>query len=395
MESLKIYWIITANCNRNMDINSKIKWTPGMVLSSRLLNSLNRHYEHRNILTIKALLGDIFGVVPGAEMSAAGFFVKGNLEIPSLRCTAILPSGRYVSVDESVVFSVPKLDAGTHYFCVGIGKDELEFECDGILMTRPVYEYGILDFETLRQSDMFPILRLLVSDGVCSIDEGYIAPCLNTSDNGRILELCSAIADVLDAVASHVNMDEAHGKFMFLRYGVFLHRTMKDYSVSRLMQRIRGLADVLDDFVFSPNDRHEDIPELSYFDMEKWLLWMLDYVRRAGEILDSLATEKNELDIDALVAQIEAAVTGTLKPQLTEILASELREVLLREMEAGINDKLKDFLDGTFSARTHDTLKEELGNELNPALYGSLYKALYDALFVPSMEEDDNYVPLI
>ena len=378
-----------------MDINSKIKWAPGMVLSSRLLNSLNKNIEHRNIVTIKALLGDIFGVVPGGEMSAAGFFVKGNLEIPSLRCSAILPSGRYVNVDESVVFHVPKLDAGTYYFCVGIGKDEVEFECEGTLMVRPVYEYRILDFDTLRQSDVFPIMRLLVSDGVCSIDEDYIAPCLNTSDNGRILELCSAIADVLDAVASHINMDEAHGKFMFLRYGVFLRRTMKDYSVSRLMQRIHGLADVLNDFVFSPNGRYEDIPEVSYFDMEKWLMWMQDYVRRAGEILDGIAAEKNELDIDALVAQIEGSVSGKLKPQLIDILTSELRDSLLKEIEARIDYRLKEFIDGTFSARTHDTLKEELGNELNPALYGSLYKALYDALYVPPAEEDDNFMPLI
>ena len=366
-----------------------------MVLSSRLLNNLNKNIEHRNIMTIKALLGDVFGVVPGGELSAEGFFVKGNLEIPSLKCSALLPSGRYVSVDESVVFPIPRLDSGTYYFCVGIGKDEIEFECEETLMVRPAYDFAILDFESLRQRDVIPLMRLLVSDGKCSIDDGFIVPRLVASDNGRLLGLCADIAGMLDAVVSHGSVDEAHGKYLFLRYCVFLRGSLKDCSVSRLVQRLHGLADLLDDFVFSPNDRHEDIAEFSYYDIEKWFLWMRDYVKRAGEILDGIVTEKKELDIDALVAQIEESVTGTLKPQLTEILTSELRESLMREMEAGIDARLKEFLDGTFSARTHDTLKEELVNELNPALYDSLYKALYDALYLPPAEEDDNFVPMI
>ena len=366
-----------------------------MVLSSRLLNSLNKNIEHRNIMTIKTLLGDVFGVVPGGELSADGFFVKGNLEIPSLKCSALLPSGRYVSVDESVVFPIPKLDAGTYYLCVGIGKDEIEFECDDTLMVRPAYDFGILDFESLRQRDVIPLMRLLVSDGTCSIDEDFIVPHLVASDNDRILGLCAEIADMLEGVVSHDNVDEAYGKYLFVRYGVLLRGNLKDYPVSKLIQRLRDLADILDAFIFSPNDRHEDIPEFSYFDIERYLLWMRDYVKRAGEILDGLAMVKNELDVDALVARIEESVTGTLKPQLTEILTSELREALLQEMEARIDDRLREFIDGTFSARTHDTLKEELGNELNPALFESLYKALYDALYLPPAVEDENYLPLI
>ena len=378
-----------------MDINSKIKWAPGMVLTSRLLNNLNNNIEHRNIMTIKALLGDIFGVVPGGELSAGGFFVKGNLEIPSLKCSALLPSGRYVSIDESVVVPIPKLTSGIYYLCAGIGKEEIEFECEETVMVRPAYEFEIVDFESLRQRDVIPLMRLLVSDGTCSIDDGFIVPRLVASDNDRILGICADIADMLDTVASHPNVDEAHGKYLFVRYCVLLRKSLKDCSVSKLIQRLHALADLLDDFIFSPNDRHEDIEEFSYYDIEKWLLWMRDYVKRAGEILDGIVTEKTELDIDALVARIEESVTGTLKPQLTEILTSELREALMQEMEARIDEKLKEFLDGTFSARTHDTLKEELGNELNPALYDSLYKALYDALYLPPAEEDDNYVPLI
>ena len=364
-------------------------------MSSQLLNRLNTNIEHRNIMTIKALLGDVFGVVPGGELSAEGFFVKGNLEIPSLKCFALLPSGRYVSIDEDVVFNMPKLGSGTYYLCAGIGKDEIEFECEDTLMVRPTYDFEILDFESLRQRDVIPLMRLLVSDGTCSIDDGFIVPRLVASDNDRILGLCAEIADVLEFVSLHDNVDEAHGKYLFVRYCVLLRRSLKDYSVSKLIHRLHSLADLLDDFIFSPNDRHEDIAEFSYYDIEKWLLWMRDYIKRAAEILDGLVPEKKELDIDALVAQITESVTATLKPQLTEILTSELRAALMQEMEARIDDKLKEFLDGTFSARTHDTLKEELDNELHPALYDSLYKTLYDALYLPPAEEDDNYVPLI
>lgn len=378
-----------------MDINSKIKWAPGMVLSSRLLNNLNKNTENRNIMTIKALLGDIFGVVPGGDLSAKGFFVKGNLEILSLKCSALLPSGRYVSIDEDLVFPMPELDSGTYYLCAGIGKKEIEFECEDTLMVRPAYEFEILDFESIRHRDVIPLMRLLVSDKVCSIDDGFIVPRLVTSDSDRILGLCADIADMLDVVASHDNMDEAHGKYLFVRNCVLLRRSVKDYSVSKLIHRLHGLADLLDVFIFSPNDRHEDIAEFSYYDMEKWLLWLRDYIKRAGEILDGLAIDRNELDIDALVAQITEAVTVTLKPQLIEILSSELREAILQEMEVRIDDKLKEFLDGTFAARTHDTLKEELCNELNPALYDSLYRALYNALYVPPAEEDVNYIPMI
>ena len=366
-----------------------------MVLTSRLLNTLSVKTEYRDSAIVKTLLGDLFGMVPGARLSAQGLFAKGNLEVPALKCFAMLPSGRFLDIDEDAVFPMPKLGPGEYYFSAGLGKEQVEFECEGTSMVRPAYEYAVLTFEELKEHDMLPLIRLTVADGKCSIDENYIAPCLAAADDGRIAVHCTEIADRLEAVISHVNMDESRGKHLFIRYGVQLRNMAGTESLHRLVYTLSGLADTLDHFIFSHSDSCEDIPPFSCFDLEKWMQWLKGYVESAAQALDSLELEKREIDVEALKAQIEEDLTDKLKPELSESIAAELRDTLTREIEASIEDKLREFIDGTFAARTHDTLKEELQGELNAALYESLYKALYDALYTPPKDESEGFTPLI
>ena len=106
-----------------MDINAKINWTPGMEITAQTFIGLDENLDFRQQLAIRAALsGQRMGLLPGAEFSCNGKFVKNKFEVERLRCLAVLPSGRLIHPDEEVAVPIPMLYGTEYYLTIGIGE---------------------------------------------------------------------------------------------------------------------------------------------------------------------------------------------------------------------------------------------------------------------------------
>ena len=369
---------------------------PGMELTAQTFRQFEDSLDYRQQLALRAALGsNRLGLLPGVDFECKGVFVSNTYEIEHLKCLAILPSGKIIDVDSEVTVKIPMLYGDEFYLGITISKDELHlFERKGVPSSRPNYNFAIYSPEELKKKDIFPVSKFLAKDGVLSISQDYIVPCLFLSENKKFKQLKDTIIEKLETISTHPNLEDGDGKRSLLRYVFILKGLSSSLSVNEFILLVQELAQATDYFIISPNsDQKREIPEPDYYDIENWLRWVENYLELAAKVLDKVVLEDNSIDYDALLEKAKKELYDRLSLELLEKLPQQIKKEIYDE----IVEKLKEFLPSYIQEKLNDIKKvigEELVELLEPKLFDDLYQKLYEALYV-APEEDDEFMPMI
>lgn len=378
-----------------MDINSKINWQPGMELTAETFISLDRTFDLRQQVAMRLAAGGMrAGRIPYAEFCNKGVFVRNSFQMDRFRCTALLPSGKILDIDEPMSIKIPMLYGNLYYLTVGPGTGITEFEYEGVPFIRPEHTYAIQTAEELAEADRLPVVRFSVTDGVFNLDENYIPPCLSLESEPRFADYLTDYTVWMEKLATHANLEEGEGKRLFMRY-LFL---LKGYHLQNPLQDFilftQEMAQAIDYYVMTPHNGHRDIPQPAWHDIQRWLEWLKNYFDGAVSILNTVVLEDHSINFDELKAQIKAEIYERLNPELYERLITDLKENLHRELNEELMKALTEYFDSTMKPELYERLSAELGQQLRDDLYKALYDALYNALYAPP-EKEEEFIPLI
>ncbi len=379
-----------------MNINSRIDWKAGMAISAQTFLELDENLRHRQQAATRAVNGNEFGLIPFTEFDRQGGFVRNKLEIDHLACMALLPSGKILHIDEKVVVTVPLVYGNEYYLACGFGEKEVEFDVKEVPFVRPEYTYGIYSLSELEGTDLFPVMKFKVSDGIFSIDESYIPPCLYLSSNNRFQPYLEQLTKQVSLLAEHPNLESGEGKRAFQRYAYLLKSYDTQGRTCPFIQLTYEIAQAIDYYIVTPNtETPVTIPAYSGYDIANWLDWLDSYLHNAAGTLDKVVLEDHSIDFDELKAQIKAELYEQLRPELYEQLYTELKAKLYAEISEDLTVRLTDYINQQLKTELHDLLSGELSEELYESLYKNLYESLYNALYVPVEKEEDEFTPLI
>ena len=379
-----------------MNINSRIDWKAGMAISAQTFLELDENLRHRQQAATRAVNGNEFGLIPFTEFDRQGGFVRNKLEIDHLACMALLPSGKILHIDEKVVVTVPLVYGNEYYLACGFGEKEVEFDVKEVPFVRPEYTYGIYSLSELEGTDLFPVMKFKVSDGIFSIDESYIPPCLYLSSNNRFQPYLEQLTKQVSLLAEHPNLEYGEGKRAFQRYAYLLKSYDNQGRTCPFIQLTYEIAQAIDYYIVMPNtETPVTIPAYSGYDIANWLDWLDSYLHNAAGTLDKVVLEDHSIDFDELKAQIKAELYEQLRPELYEQLYTELKAKLYAEISEDLTVRLTDYINQQLKTELHDLLSGELSEELYESLYKNLYESLYNALYVPVEKEEDEFTPLI
>lgn len=379
-----------------MNINSRIDWKAGMAISAQTFLELDENLRHRQQAATRAVNGNEFGLIPFTEFDRQGGFVRNKLEIGHLACMALLPSGKILHIDEKVVVTVPLVYGNEYYLACGFGEKEVEFDVKEVPFVRPEYTYGIYSLSELEGTDLFPVMKFKVSDGIFSIDESYIPPCLYLSSDNRFQPYLEQLTKQVSLLAEHPNLESGEGKRAFQRYAYLLKSYDTQGRTCPFIQLTYEIAQAIDYYIVTPNtETPVTIPAYSGYDIANWLDWLDSYLHNAAGTLDKVVLEDHTIDFDELKAQIKAELYEQLRPELYEQLYTELKAKLYAEISEDLTVRLTDYINQQLKTELHDLLSGELSEELYESLYKNLYESLYNALYVPVEKEEDEFTPLI
>ena len=392
-----------------MDINARINWMPGMELTAETFNEVFEKWDFRQRLAIRAALGcNHMAIVPGTNFSCNGTFVKSRLEVTNLKVMALLPSGRIVNAEEDIQVPIPMLFGDKYYLTIGYGEGNTEFDKQGVPHVRPQYEYALHTLEELETADLFPLQRILANDGVLTIDNDFITPCLLLEDNPCFKKYIDVYTELMNTLATHANMADGEGKRAFLRYvfrlkSFHLQNTMQDFIL--LTQE---MAQAIDYYVMTPNNQAKEIPVTHNADIQLWLGWLEDYMQGAAVVLDGVVLDNTVIDYEALLAQAKAELYEKLHPELIEKLLADMKAELQEEMRQQ-TEKLTTYINENLKNAILEELKNEMDDrtgkmsqmltekfeefrkdtydQLYDKLYFQLFESLFNALYVPEPEE--------
>lgn len=379
-----------------MNINSRIDWKAGMAISAQTFLELDENLRHRQQAATRAVNGNEFGLIPFTEFDRQGGFVRNKLEIDHLACMALLPSGKILHIDEKIVVTVPLVYGNEYYLACGFGEKEVEFDVKEVPFVRPEYTYGIYSLSELEGTDLFPVMKFKVSDGIFSIDESYIPPCLYLSSDNRFQPYLEQLTKQVSLLAEHPNLESGEGKRAFQRYAYLLKSYDTQGRTCPFIQLTYEIAQAIDYYIITPNtETPVTIPAYSGYDIANWLDWLDSYLHNAAGTLDKVVLEDHTIDFDELKAQIKAELYEQLRPELYEQLYTELKAKLYAEISEDLTVRLTDYINQQLKTELHDLLSGELSEELYESLYKNLYESLYNALYVPVEKEEDEFTPLI
>lgn len=379
-----------------MNINSRIDWKAGMAISAQTFLELDENLRHRQQAATRAVNGNEFGLIPFTEFDRQGGFVRNKLEIDHLACMALLPSGKILHIDEKVVVTVPLVYGNEYYLACGFGEKEVEFDVKEVPFVRPEYTYGIYSLSELEGTDLFPVMKFKVSDGIFSIDESYIPPCLYLSSDNRFQPYLEQLTKQVSLLAEHPNLESGEGKRAFQRYAYLLKSYDNQGRTCPFIQLTYEIAQAIDYYIVTPNtETPVTIPAYSGYDIANWLDWLDSYLHNAAGTLDKVVLEDHSIDFDELKAQIKAELYEQLRPELYEQLYTKLKAKLYAEISEDLTVRLTDYINQQLKTELHDLLSGELSEELYESLYKNLYESLYNALYVPVEKEEDEFTPLI
>lgn len=379
-----------------MNINSRIDWKAGMAISAQTFLELDENLRHRQQAATRAVNGNEFGLIPFTEFDRQGGFVRNKLEIDHLACMALLPSGKILHIDEKVVVTVPLVYGNEYYLACGFGEKEVEFDVKEVPFVRPEYTYGIYSLSELEGTDLFPVMKFKVSDGIFSIDESYIPPCLYLSSDNHFQPYLEQLTKQVSLLAEHPNLESGEGKRAFQRYAYLLKSYDTQGRTCPFIQLTYEIAQAIDYYIVTPNtETPVTIPAYSGYDIANWLDWLDSYLHNAAGTLDKVVLEDHSIDFDELKAQIKAELYEQLRPELYEQLYTELKAKLYAEISEDLTVRLTDYINQQLKTELYDLLSGELSEELYESLYKNLYESLYNALYVPVEKEEDEFTPLI
>ena len=379
-----------------MDINATINWKPGLELTSQTFIGWEQRLDYRQRVALRAAMGNhSLGLLPEAELACKGMFVKNKLEINTLRCMAVLPSGRIVDANEPVAIPIPMLYGSEYYLTIGYGAGQTEFESEDVPYRRPQYDYAIMSMEQMQQADVFPVMRFSVKEGVFSIDENYLPPCLLLSSDERFQTFITSFTEAIAALAAHSNLEEGEGKRMLLRYLFLLRGYKMQQSVYDLTLLTEEIAQAVDYYIVSPHSENPvQIPVPEPRDISKWLNWFADYLKAASSILDGVVLEDNSIDYEALLAQAKQELYERLNPELYEKLLLSIKDELREELSQTLRQTLTEYMNETLKPELEQLIADDLHERMYDNLYNELYEKLYNALYVPEPEEE-KFIPQI
>lgn len=382
-----------------MDINSRINWKSGMEMTARALAGMNRHIDFQQQVAIQAALGrSRVGLLPDAPFNNKGNFVRNTFEIENFKCMALMPSGRIIDADETAVVTVPMLYGSQYYLTVGFTDEQIEFEKEGVPYIRPQYEYQIRTLEEIEGKDLLPIVRFTVNDGVFSVDSDFIPPTLQLVCEERYKTHINNLAERMEALAMHEKLVDEFGKRALLHY-LFL---LKSYNLRNLtsdfVQLTQEIAQAISYYIIAPKTSPENAPEMptpSQYDVDLWLKWLNNYMVGAISVLDNVVLEDKSIDFEELKAQIKAELYEQMTPELHDKLLTEIKDELRSELEKHLTETLNNYMENTLKPTLYEQLKTELSADIYKQLYDTLYDALYKVLFVPTVKEEESFMPLI
>lgn len=379
-----------------MDVNARINWTSGMELDAGTFKALDENLHYRRVLSFKVASANRYGVLPGTVFHAGGVFASGKFEVPRLECTALLPSGEILCINEP--FSVPltTLRPGEYLVCLGLSDKNITFEKENVEYIRPEYTSAILDIDELNGKDVMPIAKFVVKDGVCNIDPGYIPPCFTVDSFAKFKELKQRGEELLASIIGHANMAEGDGKATFLRCLFRLRSITSGGDVEDVINLAEKAAGAAEYFIIGNYEGDKPIrPLVARYDIAAGLEAVCSYLRFAVSVLEQTPLVDDSVDYDKLKEEITRELYGRMMPELTEKLLGDLRQKLSEDIDAKLAQVLKEYLDGTFRRQLEEALKVSISEELASKLYDSLYKALYDALHPKEEVVEKVYVPNI
>jgi hypothetical protein len=380
-----------------MNVNAKIDWHAGMELTAQTFIELDKCIERNRQITNTVASGNHFGILPTADFSCKGVFVKKTLEINPLSFMALMPSGALLHVDENVVVDIPILYGKEYYLACKQGNKTRSFDKEQVPFISPVAEFSIYTLEELASGEVFPLMKFKVNEGVFSVDKDYIPPFLTLGLDARFQEYINAFADKVAILAHHKNLESGEAKRCFLRYT----NVLKNYSTTHrvqhfieLLQEIVGAVEFYIVQVFTEKAIEQSI--YSPYDIVSYLTWFNNYLHGAATILDCVVFEDKSIDFEALKLQLKEEIYEKVYPELKEILYKELHEELKKEIWDELYSSLSDYINGNFRKEIYELLEGKLSEELYEKLYKTLYDGLYNALYVPApVEEEEEFLPLI
>ena len=397
-----------------MDLNSRINWLPGMEITAQTFIGLEEKLDFQQQIAIRAALGSTqMGLLPGTEQNCKGVFVKNTFEVENLLCMALLPSGKIIDADEKAVIPIPMLFGDSYYLTIGISDTTTAFEKEGVSYVRPHYEYAILSLEEVEAQDVMPLVHFNVSDGMFSIDMGYIPPCLLMTGHPQFAAFVERYVNKLSAITSHQNLEEGDGKRALLHYLFIMKGYSLRNSVHNFMMQLQEIAHAIDYYIITPNsDQPVTIPEPKQADIQSWLSWFDNYLTGAVAVLDKVVLVDNSIDYEALLRQAKAELYAQLHEELIVKLLEETKQKLIdlvkEELEKGLEQQTKtitDYVNNNMKPALMEELRTEMNNSLNQMedhlreslyeqLYQELFEHLFNALYVPE-PEDERFIPLI
>lgn len=383
-----------------MDINARIYWQPGMELNAETFRNYDENLDIRQQASIRAALGINVGILPGSDFKCSGMFVKGNFEIPDLRCQALLPSGWVLDIDKAVSIPIPEL-RGEKYFYVAanFSTEMVLFQKEGVSFMRPDYEFGIYTMKQLWEEPAIPVARLSLSGDELNIDTEYIPPYLIVSSEPRFKKILDQLINGMVDIVGHPNLEPGDKARTMQRYLFRLTSFDENYTVLNLLQLTREIASAMNYQIFTPQQKEIDIPAYSQYDVQLWFEWLKQIFADAIKVLDETVLVDNSIDYEQLKRElreeISEAIRQELYPEMNRLMTERIEQVRT-EMTEQLRVTLKDYIDGTLQPELYNRLREQLEEPLRRELYQRLYEDLYNALYVPKVSTDeDAFTPLI
>lgn len=379
-----------------MNVNARIDWQTGMEITAQTFTKFDENIVYRQQVASRIMNGNRFGLIPFSKFDCQAGFVKNTLEIERLSCMALLPSGKVLHIDEKIVVPIPMLYGEEYFLACGFGEKSVGFDIETVPFVRPEYVYGIYSLAELEGSDLFPIMKFKVNDGIFSFDKEYIPPCLCLEGDTRFFTYLQRLADEAATLGKHPNLEAGEGKRALMQYAFRLKNYTEINLVSDFIGLTQEMAQAIDYYIVAPNtETGIAIKAYSAYDPVAWLQWLEMYMHGAVTILDKVVLEDHSIDFDALKAQIKAELYEQLRPELYNELHHTLHQELNVEITQELTNKLMDYISGRLKEDLHALLAGELSDELFKSLFKALYDSLYKALFVPVEKEEEDFVPLI
>lgn len=379
-----------------MNINDRIDWKPGMELTAQTFLDMDANLDFRQQMAIRAALGEhCMGLLPDAPFNCSGSFYTNKFEITQFQCTALLPSGRILQADEPVSVTIPLLYGDIYYLTVGFGMGHTSFEKENVPYISPRYAYCIKSLEEVKEGDVLPIMRFVVKDGIFSVDQGFVPPCLLLSDNAAFKEFHHRYVESLRSLARHPNLREGDGQRSIQRYLFRMEAFDMRKKVSDFICFTQEIAYAVDYFIMTPNTEQPlEIPLPIEADVSRWLLWLDSYLNGAISVLDKVVLEDDSIDYEALLTQAKKELYDQLNPELYAKLLERIKDELHEELAKKLTTSLTAYMNETVKPEICRALGDELYQQLYDKLFSDLYEKLYNALYVPEEIEEDS-LPII